>query len=331
MNDARGSPSLLREERAGFWCAKLTGAQLAPAEQAEFDRWRMADPLNRQSFDRALCIWQQLHDVGRSPEVIGLRAAALESLRRANAGKWARQAGGGWRWPVGLAAGVAVLAAAALLVFRLPSYRTNIGEQRMVILTDGSRLSLDAASKVDVDYGQQRRSLELIAGRAKFNVAPDPRRPFVVRAGAKTVTAIGTSFSVELLKDQVQVILYEGRVEVTDSTAAAAVRPSILDAGKKWTADLSTPQARVEAADLTRTSDWETGQLTFIHEPLRVAVQRINRYSAEPIVIADEVAGGIPIDGVFNIGDCAAFLEAVTSAYPLQVRHQSGTTVLSRR
>src|SRR3546814_19485198 len=96
---------------------------------------------------------------------------------------------------------------------RPDAYATHIGERQLAVLDDGSRVSLDAVTKVKVRMKDEARQVELLEGRAKFDVAKDPLRPFTVAAGDKLVVAVGTSFSVELIDGQVRVILYEGQVE----------------------------------------------------------------------------------------------------------------------
>ncbi len=312
------------EEEAGRWCVKLAGATFGPAEQTEFDRWMNADPTNRAVFDRALAVWQGLYDIGRSPEIISLRATALETMRRTYARKWSRPMTGKWR-QISLAACILALVSAGVFLHgRAPSYQTQIAEHRAVLLEDGSRLSLDAATKVDVDYRERRRDVRLVAGRAKFDVARDAMRPFIVKAGEKTITAIGTAFSVEVLETEVRVILYEGRVAVDDGAGER-----ILEPGSELVAERGQRESRIEPVDLARSLSWESGQLNFMREPLRLAVERINRYSGSTIVVTDETTAAILIDGVFNTGDSAAFVEAVSTAYAVQVREQDGRIVLS--
>ncbi|WP_204313354.1 FecR domain-containing protein, partial [Klebsiella michiganensis] len=45
-------------------------------------------------------------------------------------------------------------------------FETAIGEQERLVLSDGSRLMLDADTQVAVSMGEQRRSINLIRGRA---------------------------------------------------------------------------------------------------------------------------------------------------------------------
>src|SRR3546814_7048246 len=96
---------------------------------------------------------------------------------------------------------------------RPTAYATEIGERQLAVLEDGSQVSLDAATKVNVRMKEAGRQVELLAGRAKFDVAKDPQRPFTVAAGDKLGVAGGTSFSVGLIEGQFGVILYEGRGE----------------------------------------------------------------------------------------------------------------------
>src|SRR3546814_16920388 len=88
------------------------------------------------------------------------------------------------------------------------------------MLDDDSRLSLDANTRVRVKYSRAGRQLWLEEGRARFEVAKDPLRPFSVAAAGKIVVATGTEFSVELLGREPPVILYEGHVAVLNGRSA---------------------------------------------------------------------------------------------------------------
>src|SRR3546814_13438728 len=105
---------------------------------------------------------------------------------------------------------------------RPDAYATHIGERQLAVLDDGSRVSLDAVTKVKVRMKDEARQVELLEGRAKFDVAKDPLRPFTVAAGDKLVVDVGTSFSVELIDGQVRVILHEsGRASCRASGCAS--------------------------------------------------------------------------------------------------------------
>lgn len=337
-----------RDEAAAFWCMQLADAHLDAKARAAFDRWIAADPRNARAFEEAVAIWQGLDAVTDTPEMIGHRAEAVEALRQANARRWSRAGVARWRWPAAVAAcfALVVLAATLLLQDGTTRYKTGIGERRVVMLEDGSRLTLDSATEVGVRLEEERRSLELVSGRAKFDVAHDPLRPFSVRARNRVTVATGTSFSVELLPRQMRVVLYEGRVEVIDqpanATPAARVRARdgraaraqgkpalVLTPGNELIASTTGAETRVIETDLARSLSWEAGELSFDGEPLALAAERMNRYARDRIVIRDARVASYAISGVFAAGDAEAFVEGVTALYPIHVVREPGQLILT--
>jgi transmembrane sensor len=318
-------------EQAGEWCARLAEGSLAPGVRAEFDRWLMADPENRRAFDDAARVWQSLEQTHVSPELIAMRRDALENFRRAHAARWSRS--NRRRVFGGIAAALAIVGIGATwwLQQQPDSYQTGTGERRVVTLSDGSSLSLDTMTRVEVRYTRQSRELRLVSGRAKFQVAKNALRPFSVSAADKVVVATGTEFSVELLSKQVHVILYQGRVDVLaqDSKQLRPVRilpqsAGALLPGRELVAPVDAAEAQVQDIDATRTLLWESGQIAFNDEPLAAVVERVNRYTDTPFAIGDSAAGKVRISGTFAAGDAESFVEGVTGVFPLRVEEIDG-------
>ena len=92
-------------------------------------------------------------------------------------------------------------------------------------LPDGSRVTrLDELSIVRVDEASKARArLELVRGGARFDVTPNPTRPFSVLAGPVQVEVVGTEFTVERIGPKVRVSVLHGRVKVAWSGLAAHV------------------------------------------------------------------------------------------------------------
>lgn len=331
-----------RIEQASTWCLRLAEGSLPPAARAEFDAWQAADPENAHAFDDAVRTWQALEDARLSPELIAMRRGALDSFRRGHATRWSRIGSRRRTAWMALVASLTVVAIGTGMWSRFVprSYETGLGERRIVALKDGSRLSLDAQSRVDVRYSGERRELWLRQGRAKFHVAKDPLRPFSVSAADKVVVATGTEFSVELLASQVHVILYKGSVEVLADQPGSALQPvrveqprdagslprsrAALVPGRELVASVATPVVEVAVADPVRSLSWEAGQLAFSNEPLSSAVERMNRYADIPLVIGDPATGRVRISGVFAAGDTEAFVEGVTAVFPVRVQERNG-------
>ena len=113
------------------------------------------------------------------------------------------------------AAALVALVVGGVLYWRSLGITTELGEQRNLTLSDGTRVALNTATKIRVRYDNAARRVELERGEALFEVAKVPARPFVVIAGGRRVTAVGTSFVVRRDNEEVAVTLLEGKVTVT--------------------------------------------------------------------------------------------------------------------
>lgn len=338
--DPHGAASQ-RDEQAASWCMRLADAHLRADEQADLDAWIAADPANAAAFEEAVAVWQRIDATTGMPEMIRFRAEAVEGLRQANARRWARSPGRRWTVSAAMAACLAMLIVAAVLLLgdRTQTYRTDIGERSVVMLDDGTRLTLDASTQVDVRMERDRRRLELVSGRAKFDVAHDPLRPLSVLARNRLTVATGTSFSVELLPRQMRVILYEGKVEVLEQAQdgasrnllAARAHDATLIPGRELIASTEGPEVRIDDADVERSLAWETGLLSFDGEPLALAVERINRGAKNKLVVGDAGIASYGISGVFAAGDVDAFVEGVSAIHPVQAVPGEAAMVLKKR
>ena len=334
-------------DQAASWCLRLAEGRLAPQTRAAFDAWLAADPAHERAFNDVVHTWQAMEHTHCSPDLIEMRRGALDSLRRGHAQLWSR----GRRRrgvPIAAAACLALVALTAWVWTRyMPDrYETLPGERRVIVLEDGSQVSLDAQSRVDVSYSSGRRALWLRKGRARFQVTRDALRPFSVSASDKVVVATGTQFSVELLSSQVHVILYQGGVDVLsrrdgvlqpihwggDSATGDAPqwRRQVLQVGNELVVGSAESMADVRPVDPARSLSWESGQLVFNEEPLASALERMNRYVDRPLLVGDASVGRIRISGTFLAGDMPAFLEGVTGIFPVRVESDAGREVLVR-
>ena len=101
-------------------------------------------------------------------------------------------------------------------------YETRVGEQNAITLVDGTVIELNTASRVQVDYTAQRRSIRLMQGEAFFTVNKDPHRVFEVAAGSGVVRAIGTAFAVRFNEQALTVSVTEGKVALAAVSSQAS-------------------------------------------------------------------------------------------------------------
>jgi transmembrane sensor len=319
------SPEFVRAEEAARWCVRLCEGEMTGSDRAQFTRW-LSDPAHRAAFDQAAEAWQAVNAVETSSEILALRVAALESLRRAQRARVGRrQLGARTLWA--LAGSVVLVLLFGIFAWRSPSsqqFTSAIGQRRTIALADGSSVYLDASSAVLVQYSAGARTLQLLRGRAKFQVAKDPQRPFLVRAADREIVATGTMFSVEIVQNEVQVILYQGHVSVTGPDR---VRTALV-AGDELIAPVALAQVHVAAANVARSLSWQSDRLEFVDEPLASAVERVNRYARNPVAIGDAAAASQRISGVFSAEDTRAFIEGVIAVSALRAEERNGREIL---
>jgi transmembrane sensor len=231
---------------------------------------------------------------------------------------------------------------------------TGIGEQRQLVLEDGTRIFLNTATRLAVEYDEHARRVELREGEALFNVARWPDWPFVVSAGSQQVTALGTSFVVRRDSAKLVVTLVTGKVSVDPvavptpaaaedmGTAAAdsnrssaeatpiATRTVLLTPGQRLTI-ASGEMPHVDTSSIEESTAWRRGQVVLTDRPLADAAEEMNRYSTVRLVVEDPSARRLEVNGLFQAGDSASFANAVAHAHGLRVVTRDGEIILSGR
>jgi transmembrane sensor len=288
---------------AAEWFAARHGAHDAELER-RFERWLTEDPRNGDEY--ALCdiTWELSADPAAS-------LAAPVPLRR---------------WPRRAAAALLALAACAALVAVLvprlapPAplrFVTAPGEQRSIRLADGSEVTLNTRSALEVRIGRAQRELHMLEGEAFFAVAKDAARPFVVETPLGRARAVGTRFNVFVLDDRVEVSTEEGRVLVQSGDRDG---DSVMTTpGTRATLERGMQSPRVDAADLTRIENWRAQRLEFDRVRLDDALAEISRYTALPIRAGSAEIGRTEISAVLKVGDVAALAATLEGAFGLEL------------
>lgn len=330
--------------QAALWHARLSSDGDAGDDPA-FARWQQASVANSEAFDRLSARQDGIRALADAPEILSLRHQTLARLATK------RQADQRMKTGAGIAVAIA-LVATPLVAFRSgwfgappaatpaatnaastavagaeQTFRTAVGQRLALTLRDGSRVVLDTASRVRVDYAGSERRLALDEGQAWFEVAKDRTRPFVVHAGGQQVVAHGTAFDVRVMPDRTEVMLAEGRVTVTGDRgggAGVAMQPNQLLVASAGGTTIS------RIADPGRFTSWRRGVVTFDGVPLSRAVAEMNRYSDAKLRVADAATGRIAISGGFNAGANDAFVEALAIGFGIRGRKDAaGNTVLT--
>jgi transmembrane sensor len=208
-------------------------------------------------------------------------------------------------------------------------YRTVVGSVEAVPMNDGSTITLNTDSGVRVAISDKERRVDLEKGEAFFEVAKDPKRPFVVRAGNERIVAVGTKFSVWRQADDVRVIVTEGRVRVEHVGAHRQTQAAFISAGSVAVAGLAGVLVRDKGlSDVEEHLSWRQGFVIFHETPLSDAVAEFNRYNTRQIVIDDSALASIRVGGNFRSNNADGFVRLLAEAFPIRVEDSEGRIVL---
>ncbi|WP_162786448.1 FecR family protein [Hyphomonas sp. CACIAM 19H1] len=343
MTDLRIDPSPAERE-AARWLMLLAERRLDPAEAARFEAWLGAGPDHEAAFRRLEAAWCNLPHMSGVPELDALMRPSL--YERVAGGFYSLTARLTRRRRAGGLMGGALALAAACLCFALlapqadgplppqaPDYTTQIAELRDLILEDGSRVTLGAASALDVVFTPGERRVVLSRGEAFFEVTKDAGRPFIVETPDAVVRVLGTRFDVRLGSERVRVAVSEGKVEVLQPLVPSAplkdedVRHVLLAGQSVVTAKAGKvePVLPVEAAEVAA---WRDGQLVYVDAPLSEIIADINRYSRSEIVLADPALGEIRYTAAFNAAEAGSMLGMIRASLSLEEIHEGGRIIL---
>jgi transmembrane sensor len=386
------------EQQAAAWLAKRDSGSLSESDEACLKAWIEEATAHRIAYLRLEMVWketQRLKSVAAGlptgfgeknnwtlpffdPRQLMAAADPKMSMSAADeldaaafpllpaAGESGLRASGSVRGRVWAAAAAVVLSiGAACLGYGLLTggqYATQVGVVTSVPLADGSSMILNTASKVRVDLNPQERRVDLTRGEAYFDVVKDPERPFVVTAGDKRITAIGTAFSVKRENGELRVVVTEGKVllqyidapkatqhlsagtgerrgvrEITQSTSPSSQSRGIegevllLAAGTIARTQKDTVLVQKATPPLTEeVLSWRTGYLMFRDTPLQEAIEQFNQYNARKLVTNDPELARIPLTGKFKATNYPAFVRLLEEGYAIKADQHGDTITLAR-
>ena len=342
------------EEAAAAWLLKRDSAQWSPDDEAELTEWLRASANHRVAYLRLKSVWQeasrlQAISAGFPQGQVPPRGAMAQSLffkgllkrKRGAAPREGqpvpavpgRRRAVGWAFAAGILLAVLVATAAYWRPVSVPSYSTPVGGLASVPMADGSKITLNTNSEIELEVTDKERRVSLSRGEAFFNVAKDPGRPFIVTAGNKRIIAVGTQFSVRREADDIQVIVTEGRVRIERKAALRSAEPlANLVAGDIASADRTKVLVREKPlTDVEQTLSWRTGYVVLRKTPLAEAVAEFNRYNQRQLVIDDPSLTDITVGGNFRSSNIDGFVRLLQEGFRVEAEERDNRIALTRR
>lgn len=332
----------------------------SPTVNAEFAAWIRRSPEHLQAYLQCLSLEKELGNLDASGHldldalrgqlsgnVVPIAAERLSPIetRPARSGVYR------------LSWAALVLAACALLGLCLSlwhprherawvEYVTATGEQRRVLLPDGSIVEMNTQSKIRVSYLPANRELELVSGEAAFTVKHDAARPFRVHAGGSWLEDVGTEFSIYLRNSsQTTVSVLSGRIDIvsdggpsTDLNGASpslgseAAPATLVSAGEQVELDHGGRVLSVVKKSVTEMAGWRQHRLWFDGASLKDVATEFNRYNTKKIRVDSSVTlSKKHYTATWDPYDPASFIEYLKSDPTLTIEPEGDLTIVRAR
>ena len=311
------------------WLFTLQAHPDDPELKARFATWRHADSAHDEAFARVAQAWSlpEMDEVAR--RLLDQKGHPTERL-----GAAARRPAPRGRWTK-LALAMAAALVLALGVQLYPGlalrwkadYLTLAGARQLVVLPDGSRMTLNTASAVALNFDGATRSVTLLQGEAYFDVVRDPSRPFTVTSHFSEVEVRGTAFSVRTDVTQDVVVLERGHVDIVqlpDRRVQAALNP-----GESIVATAAS-LSPIRRADPETSLAWLRGQLVFEDRPFDEVLDEVARYYGHAIVAANGGLAQIRVNGNYRLDDPERAVRSLATAAGATVTRLPGGILIVR-
>lgn len=208
-----------------------------------------------------------------------------------------------------------------------PSYiNTLISETKPIkdlLLPDGSLLSLDAKSKINISFYVSERRVELLKGQVLFDIKRDEKRPFIITSGSTQIQVLGTSFEVKKSADFTRVRVSSGKVKVSyvyNENKAPRIL-SLLTKGDEITVNSLGKVVLISSVDVSNIALWKDNKIFFDNTSIKDAVNELSKYITKKIEVDDKIAS-LAITGKFFLDKPNKFFEAISSIHPLIISEE---------
>jgi len=328
-------------EEASLWLTRLSRG-LDEREDDDFHQWLSQSPRHRETLWKIAVLWDEMDALGELSKLYPIEEWKPQPEKTYSP-----------RFVIANAAAI-VLVVSVIFGFQYGfdsvkgffeknnqelianNYQTSVGEQKTISLDDGSIVTLNTDSEIQVDYSSAARNLRLVKGEAYFNVAKDSQRPFNVAVAGRYVTAIGTAFNIHFKSsDMVEVLVAEGIVSLSGTESAPmdngkedsnsnnqdknTFLPLTISSGKRVV--LEGDDKKIETIDsqnLINELSWQRGIIIFEGETLEQVLKEISRYTAVKITIEDEDIKDVRIGGFYKIDDVNGLLTALNNNFGIK-------------
>ncbi len=288
------------------WLLKLDSGDLADAEYERMNRWLAKSPENRDRFAALSVVWY-------GSALVESTAPSIGQVQRRRPSRTAALA---------LAACLILGFGVFWIVGSRPAGDIEVpnGQVYARVLSDGSEISVQPGSVLDIEITPDRRQLTLRSGAIHIDAAEEPNRPLQVSTPDAQVTVVGTRFGVAIEQNSTLIGVQSGLVDVQ----VKGGQRERLTPGQAARANPSG----LSLLPLPATAySWKDGQIVLEGEILAEALDTIARYSARRTLVLRSLPEE-SVNAVVAIDSADEAIDALARDYELSVIRPPGFTII---
>ena len=321
--------------QAAEWLVRLSADNTTSSDYAallaEYEKWKQADLRHAETDEKMASLigqTRQLRNItsNTAPARTAIEAGFTENRKRSHI----KSVGAALVLVLALAVPGWLILQSNPPAYLLADMRTAPGKWETRTLTDDSRITLNSASAVNLDFDASRRVLTLVRGKILVDVAADPARPFLVETAHGSIRALGTRFVVSLDADATTLTMLESSTAVQMATekklqdeakdkATKNVNGTIINAGQ-GVRITATGIGAVANIDARAVSDaWKVRQLVVENRPLPEVLDEVARYRPGFIRYDRARIENMKVSAVLPLDDPDKALQLLARSFPIRV------------
>jgi transmembrane sensor len=239
-----------------------------------------------------------------------------------------------WRWLV--AAGLLLGTLATGIQFRetiqYQSYDSAYGQTRTLLLSDGSRVVLNANSRLLVPrfgFGDKSREV-LLSGEASFDVRHQPdHQKFVVKTPKGVdVVVLGTEFTVYSRQEKARVVLSRGKIQLRYQEGEQQ-KQLIMQPGDLVTMDQANKLTRKSTEQPEKFAAWQDQRFVFEDMTLRQFAELMHENYGIEVRLENDSLANRTLVGSFRADSAEELLDIVSKLFDLKLVKSENSVLLT--
>ena len=206
-------------------------------------------------------------------------------------------------------------------------FETKTGEQKKIILPDGTSVILNSNTSISYDKGYNgTQRIVHLSGKAFFRVTKNPGKPFSVYSTNYSTTALGTSFYVSAdSSEDYSVRLLEGKLKIT---AFSGRQTALLNAGEEALWRTGQNNFLKHHFDSSYLHQWLAGKITFLKTPAPEAFDILQQWYGVEIIDNRKEKTNTAINGTYENVSLEDILKVTCFTLDCQITYQNNKIII---